>query len=314
MLSMPAKKGAASIYSVSAAGVKEVGSVDIGSSYSTLLTVEVGGETYLFGYNPAQDHFDIFKFTAAAPWLKMVAAKPVIGKSKDIINVFTLGNSPYVSVYTSANGVFETYAIAADLSFSKPYEFYRNHELAVSKGFTTLKTFTQFGQVVFLGHRSDTGYVGMYTAAIQVSSPAGVAPVLMVPVWAHPWAPGWTRFAFFQFGSEPFFLKTNIANPKKLNVNIDHVLDTLSLGTAEVGTLLQDQLPEALKLTNVEAFYVGAGDPYFATYIASSGAATVNRIHGDCLGWTQTASFKAPVGAQAMTPVSVGGQTYLVFA
>jgi hypothetical protein len=317
---MPGKKSSASIYLVSrgtgdALAAKEVAIVDLEAKYTTLLVVPVHGKEYLFGYNPAQDHFDIYEFTASSPWLKPVAAKPAIGKSNDIVNTFTLGNMAYIAAYTAKNGVFEVYSVASDLSFSKPYEFYRNHELAVSKGFSTLKPFVQFGQVAFLGYRTDTGYVAMYTVSTQVSSPApGVPPIVMLPVWAHPWAPGWTRFAFFLFGGEPFFLKTNVANPKKLNVNIDHVLDALPSGTSEVGTLLQNQLPDALELTNVEPCYLGNGDPYFATYIATSGAATLNRIHGDCLGWTQAVAFKAPAGASVLTPVSINNHLYLVFA
>jgi hypothetical protein len=124
------------------------------------------------------------------------------------------------------------------------------------------------------------------------------------------WAPGWTRFSFFQLGGEPFFLKTNV---KKLNVNIDHVLDTLSAGTAEVGTLLQNQLPDALKLTNVEPLLLNAADPWFVTYIASTGIATLNRIHADCLGWTKGAGFKAPTGCATLSTVVVNGKTLLIF-
>ena len=119
-----------------------------------------------------------------------------------------------------------------------------------------------------------------------------------------------TRFAFFLLGGEPFFLKTNT---KKLNVNIDHVLDTLASGTTEVGTLLQNQLPDALKITNVEPLLLGNADPWFVTYISPTGAATLNRIHADCLGWTQGASFKAPNGSTTVTPLTAGGQTLLVF-
>jgi hypothetical protein len=293
--------------------VKEVGKPSLTGKYTSFTPISIAGQVNLLGYDPSQDHFDIYTFTAAAPWLKETSAKPVIGKAKDIINGFTLGNLPYVCVYTAKNGVFETYSVGNDLSFSKtPYKFYRNHELAVSQGFTTLKPFTQFGEVVFLGYRADTGYVAMYSVSVSVSSPVPDAPpLIMLPIWAHPWAPGWMRFAFFQLGGEPFFLKTNV---KILNVNIDHILDTLSAGTTEVGTLLQAQLPDALKITNVEPFTLANGEPYFVTYIAGTGAATLNRIHADCQGWTQVASFKAPPKSTTVTPVTSGGQVFLIFA
>ena len=220
-----------------------MGKPELRAKHTSITPVSVNGQIYLFAYNPAQNYFDVYEFTPAAPWLTAVKANPAIGKAKDIINAFTLGDLPYICVYTAKNGVFEIYSVANDLSFSQPYKFYRNHELAVSQHFTTLKPFTQFGQVAFLGYRGDTGYVAMYTVGMAATSPApDVPPLLMLPVWSHPWASGWTRFAFFQFGGEPFFLKTNT---KVLNVNIDHILDTMAAGTAEVGTLLQAQLPDA---------------------------------------------------------------------
>jgi hypothetical protein len=295
--------------SLSAVDVKRAAMVPLSSKYTTVAAAAVGAKSYLFAYNPSSPTADAFEFTPSAASLTLSGKQLEIGKARDNLNVFTLGNQPYLSVYSAKNGVFQIYAVGSDLSLSKPYEFYRNHELALSQNFSTLKFFTQFGQVVALGYRDD-GYVAVYTAGIVVNSASGVPPLLMTPVWSHMWAPGWTRFAFFQLGGEPFFLKTNT---KKLNVNIDHVLDTLGSGTAEVGTLLQGQLPDALSLTNVEPLLLGNADPWFVTYIASTGAATLNRIHADCLGWTQGATFKAPTGAATVTPLTVGEQAFLIF-
>jgi hypothetical protein len=289
-----------------------VGTPTLKARYISLFPVLVKGQTFLFGYDPSQNYLDVYEFTSSPTWLKPVDAKPAIGKAKDIVNAFTLGNLSYVFVYTAKKGIFELYSIADDLSLSQPYRFYRNHELAVSKGFTTLKVFNQFGQVVFLGYRADTGYVATYTVGVTVSSPVtGVPPLQMLPVWSHPWAAGWTRFAFFYLGGEPFFLKTNT---KVLNVNIDHVLDTLASGTAEVGTMLQNQLPDALNITNVEAFAMVRGEPYFVTYISSSGEATLNRFHADCLGWTQVAKFSAAPGSTVVAPLKLGEKIFLLFA
>jgi hypothetical protein len=295
--------------SLSAANVKQLGVAELAGEYSIVAPLLVNNSPYLIAYNPAAATADVYEVTASAPYLSLSKTKLAIGKVKDKLNVFTLGNLPYLSVYTAKNGVFQVYSVGRDLSLSKPYEFYRNHELALSQNFSTLKFFVQFGQVIALGYRDD-GYVATYTASIVNTSPAGYPPLLLTPVWSHMWAPGWTRFAFFSLGGELFFLKTNT---KKLNVNIDHVLDTLSSGTTEVGTLLQNQLPDALKITNVEPLLMGNSDPWFVTYISSTGAATLNRIHSDCLGWTQGASFKAPTGGTTVTPLLAGGQTLLVF-
>lgn len=295
--------------SLSAADVTQLGTAKLAAEYSVVEPLTVGTNSYLIAYNPSLASADVYEVTASAPYLSLSKTKLAIGKAKDKLNVFTLGNEPYLSVYTAKNGVFMVYSVGNGLSLSKPYEFYRNHELALSQNFSTLKFFVQFGQVVALGYRDD-GYVAVYTAGIVNTSPAGYPPLLMTPIWSHMWAPGWTRFAFFLLGGEPFFLKTNT---KKLNVNIDHVLDTLISGTAEVGTLLQNQLPDALKITNVEPLLLGNADPWFVTYISPTGAATLNRIHADCLGWTQGASFKAPTGSTTVTPLTAGGQTLLVF-
>jgi hypothetical protein len=290
----------------------EVGKPTLETQYASLTPLALGAATYLLGYHPDAATFDVYTFAPKSRELKLVKAKPHVGKAQDIVNVFILGNRPYVCMYAAAKGIFETYSVADELTFSKkPYQFYRNHELAISHGFTTLKPFTQYGQVSFLGYREDTGYVAIYSVSVAVSSPHDTPPLLMLPVWAHPWAPGWTRFAFFSLGGVPYFLKTNI---KALNVNIDHVFDTPANGTAEIGTKLQDQLPDPLTLTNVEAFTLAHGEPYFVTYISGTGAATLNRIHADCLGWTKTADFKAPAGAKVVTPVQDGDQAYLIFA
>jgi hypothetical protein len=168
--------------------------------------------------------------------------------------------------------------------------------------------------MVVLGYSMKTGYVAIYTASVTpVSATPGTPPLLMLPVWAHPWAPGWTRFAFFQFGGENFFLKTNVADPAKLNVNIDHIFDTLSAGTVEVGSHLP--LADALDLSNVEPFTLGDGDPYFVAYISKSGSATLSRFHSDGLGWTPVAKFNAQAGAGVVTPVATAdGKLFLVFA
>jgi hypothetical protein len=310
-----AAKGSAAVFHVGAGAktVSEVGKPELTADYASLTPLTVAGETYLLGYHPDAATFDVYGFDGKHGGLKPVKAKPHVGKAQDIVNVFTRGNQPYVCMYAAKKGIFETYAVGDDLTFSpKPYRFYRNHELAVSHGFTTLKPFTQYGQVAgFLGYREDTGYVAIYTVSVAVASAPGVPPLLMLPVWAHPWAAGWTRFAFFSLGGVPFFLKTNV---KALNVNIDHVLDTLPNGTAEIGTELQDQLPDALKLTNVEPFTLAHGEPYFVTYLAGTGAATLNRFHADCLGWSKLAEFKAPAHAKVVTPVQAGDQAYLIFA
>lgn len=319
----------AAIYSVSAGTkpetltVSELGTAPVTGSYSSLTPVTIKGATYLLGFNPASATLDIYAVSAKKPYLTSVAAKPTVGKARDILNVFDLGGVPYLVMYTAKSGVFEVYAIADDFSLSaKPYKFFRNHELAVSQGFTTLKPFLCQGQVAFLGYNNVNGYVALYTASIIPESAGDDTkpPIQMLPVWAHAWAKGWNRFALFQFGGCTFFLKTNTWKP---NVNIDHVLDVLANGTVEVGALVGAEgttgqlqsLTDAQSLTNCEPFVFGPGDPYFVTYISKSGAMTLNRFHGDCLGWTTEASLTAQTGGTAVTPVAVSAESlFLIVA
>jgi len=288
--------------------VKQVGtSSALGSGYTNLTPIVVKGQTYLLGYNPTAKNFDVFEFSTTAPWLNAVAAKPGIQSGLTIIEPCVIGNHVAIAGYEPKKGIFYLYSMADDLATSKkPVEFFRNHEPSLSQGFSTVKSFVSLGQVVYLGYNITNGYVAMYTLSVAAASPPDAPPLTMTPAWAHNWAPGWTRFAFFQFGGENFFLKTNIAKP---NVNIDHILDGLSTGTTEVGTHLD--LTDAQKLSLVEPFYLGNGDPYFVTYL-SSGKVTLYRFHSDCLGWTQVASLTSKSGATQMVPLMTGGKVFLL--
>ncbi len=311
---MASKPGNSLIYQIQESNkpntldVKEVvSSSAISSSYANLSPIVVKGQTYLLGYNSTANHLDIFEFSGASPWLKAVPAKPKIQSGLSIIEPFTIGNRSDIAGYEPKKGIFYLYSVGDDLSLSKkPYEFFRNHEPSLTQGFTTLKSFTSFGQVVFLGYNGSNGYVALYTLSVTATSPPDSPPLLLTPAWAHNWAKGWTRFAFFQLGGENFFLKTNTDKP---NVNIDHIMDGLSTGTAEVGTNLN--LKDAQKLSIVQPFYLGNGDPYFVTY-KSDGTVTLFRFHSDCLGWTQVAGLKSKSNASQMIPLATGGKLFLL--
>ena len=305
------------IYSVAPDGkaaldCKEVGSSSaIPTSYQSLLSLRFNGGTYLLGHQAGSAQVDVFQFSNKSPWLKRVAAKTKIDKGTDLIEVFTLGNRAYIAAYAAKKGVFNVYAIADDFSLSQPYKFFRNHEPSLSQGFTTLSSFTLYGQVVLLGYRGDNGYVAMYTIAVTSGTPAGVAPLVITPAWAHQWAKGWTRFAFFQLGGENFFFKTNTW---KWNVNIDHVLDNPAAGTVEVGTNM-DLSKELKSVDAVRAFVLGSGDPYFAAYTKKNGHLSLNRFNSDCLGWTPEGAVTAKANAAQVCPVCVAAdQVFLVVA
>ena len=293
--------------------VKEAAAaVPVQGPYADLVTTSARGQTYLLGRAAGAAQLDLYQFTPAKPWLKKVDAKAKIDAKTDILDACLIGNAPHIVAYTAKNGVMLVYALKDDFSLSQPYKFFRNHEPSVTHGFTTLKSFTSFGQVVFLGYNGENGYVAMYTVGVTGTSPTDVPPLLFTPAWAHVWAKGWTRFAFFQLGGENFFLKTNTW---KLNVNIDHVMDVLSAGTAEVGTELADKLDNAKDLDICQSFTLVNGEPYFVSYLAKTGALTFYRFHADCLGWTAVAKTTTKKNGSQVVPITTAtNEVYLVVA
>jgi hypothetical protein len=275
------------------------------TTYASLSWLTVKGQDHLLGYNPTSDWLDVYQFSGRAPWVKKAAARPKVGSGFDIIEPFVIGNQPHLMCYTAKNGIFALLALDDELSATKPYQFIRYHEPGLTQGFTTIKPFNCFGQVVFLGYNGENGHVSMYTLAVTATSHAETPPLRMNPVWSHQWAKGWTRFAFFQLGGETFFLKTNTWKP---NVNIDHVLDNLS-GTVQVGTNLD--LKNAQQLEIVQSFNMEDGDPYFVTY-EKSGEVTLNRINGNCLGWITESSFKAKENATQVVPIEANRSVLLL--
>lgn len=276
--------------------------------YAGLIPMFLNGHSYLFGFDVQQDCLVPYDFIMSAPWLVPRSEKTSIGTGRNLIGAFVQGNRPYLSVYTASSGIFEMYSLMDDISLSKPVLFYRNHEPAISQGFTTLKFFTCFGQVVFLGYNAKDGHVALYTIRTLATSPSNLPPIAISPVWSHQWAQGWTRFAFFQFGGENFFIKTNTWRP---NVNIDHIHDSLGLGTVEVATHME--LEDAQDLSNVETFQLGTGNPHFVTYLKDAGLLRFYRFHGDCNGWDLVGRTNSKVGAGIVTPISMpDGQVFLL--
>jgi hypothetical protein len=235
-----------------------------------------------------------------------VASQFELAGPYDHIEPFVIGNKPHLLAYEAEDGDFTFFPIDDDLHSAPPYRYTRTHEPGVSAGFDTVSPMTIGGAVYYLCYDSKTGRVLIYSLAVTAHSPQAVAPLVSLPVWEHNWAHGWVRFAFFELGGGTFFLKTNVA---KLNVNIDHVLDTPANGTSEVGTHLD--LEDALELDIVRPFYLGTGEPYFLTYI-KDGTTTINRIRGDCQGWVTEGKTMLPSTATAIVPFSLEGDCYLL--
>jgi hypothetical protein len=250
--------------------------------------------------------------TASEPWFEAQPAQLDIGGPYDALEPFVLGNDPYLLAYARESGELSVYPLAGDLTASTPYQFSRKRPPAPTAGFDMIVPVVVLGNVYFLGYASKTGDVRAYSLSVLASTPPsapGTPPLLATPVWDHQWAPNWTRFAFFQFGGEVFFFKINDG---KLNVNIDHLTDTPANGTVEVGSYLQDQLPDALEIDLAASFYMGGGDPHLLMY-KTSGATDLYRVRGDCQGWTKLASLDTVAGATQVVPFTIGDQTFALF-
>lgn len=283
----------------------EVGEQDaLGAGHSSLSSATVKGRTLIFANRTDSDRLDVYEFLASPAELRKTRARPKTGAENQVVEPFVLGNRLHLLCY-SPSGTFSVLELGDDLSASKPFQFHRWHEPGATAGFSTVKPLVVLGDVVVMGYAAESGRVALYTVAVTARSPDGVPPLRMRCAWSHQWAKGWTRFAFFQFGGEPFFLKTNVVKP---NVNIDHVLDDLS-GAVPVGTRLE--LKDAQHLSVVQPFELEGGAPYFLTY-EKGGEVTLNRVNADCAGWTTESTFRARPGATQVLPLSAGGRTFVL--
>ena len=272
--------------------------------------LESGGETFLICAG-GSGGASTLKAGSTAPYLQADQSSIAIGGPWDQLEPFVLGNEPYLLTYDAKEGNIFVYPLADDLTASTPYQFFRKRPPAISIGFDMITPIVVLGGVYFLGYIKQSGDVRAYSLVVTATNPPsapGTPPLLATPVWDHQWAPDWTRFAFFYLGGEVFFFKVNDG---KLNVNIDHLVDTPALGTVEVGSYLQGQLPDALQIDLARAFYI-AGDPYLLMY-KQDGSTDLYRVRGDCQGWTMQASLTTVQGATQVVPYQVGDGTFVLF-
>jgi hypothetical protein len=263
----------------------------------TSMTVDLAGaEPRLIVYDSSSAR--AFAYTLDAGSVELSAeASFNVGTGWDIVEAFVSNQSPYLMCYRSSDGTFAFYNLADSLS--PPMTFSLTHNPGMTKGYTSVKCFRAREGAAFLGYNEGNGSVGIYSFAPS-STPRCE--------WWHQWAAGWTRFALFQYGAENFFFKTNV---KKLNVNIDHVLDDLTAGTVEVGTQLP--LDNALQLAVVEPLTLANGEPHFVAYMPD-GTTQISRFNGDCLGTTQLARWNSLAQATHAVPYRLGGDAFVLFA
>ena len=280
----------------------------LADGYTSGATATIGGRTILFAYNATADKLDAYVLSGDAP--QAVACTPALaGGPWDSLNTFILGNEPHLLAYRRHDGMFAFFHVADDLTLSPPYTIAWSRNTPTT-GFTSVAPFTSLGQQFILGYDADTGTVANFSLGVTSTSSGGTPPLLLLNAWYHQWAKGWRHFAFFQLGGANFFFKINTA---KLNVNIDHIQDNPAMGTVEVGSYLQGQLPDALKIDIAATVPWADGDIRLLTYIAASGATAVYRIHGNCMGWTSLCSDTTPANATLALPYRTGDTSFVLF-
>jgi len=273
------------------------------------LPLTLGGSVFLLGYDKASDRASVYELTAGAPSIVPGKAPELVGGPWDLLDVFTLGDEPYLVAYSAQRGIFNFYHVKPDWTLSPPYSVVQTR-MTSAVGFTTLKAFTSIRSQYLFGYNAETGTVGVWSVTVRPTSIEARPPLHAANSWYWQWARGWTRFAFFQLGGANFFLKTNVV---KLNVNIDHLQDDPADGSVEVGTHLESQLPDAIAIDLVAPLLSAHGDVHFMTYVAKSGIAKVYRVHGDCRGWTQVGAGTTPSGSTHLAPYRIGDDVYVLF-
>jgi hypothetical protein len=304
VLSLPVTTGSPSLI--------EVFSGDAGTilkrKYTAMSAASVSGVGFLVAYNKDGGDADIYRLHDGNPWINY-ATTISVGAGWDLVEMFILGNQPHLVFYQRSNGTFSIFPLNDQLNSTSHFQYVRNHDPGVTQGFTTVKAFSNHGVVVVLGYDFDSGRVAMYALSVVATSPPGVSPIAASNAWAHLWARGWTRFAFFQLGGENFFLKTNTV---WTNVNIDHIMDNPKDGTSEVATHMEKDDPEILSMDLFHAFYLRNGDPHFLAY-KSDGATNLYRINSDCQGWTKLSTSNTVSSTERILAVKIGGSQYFVF-
>lgn len=292
----------------------------LADGYTNATSVRLGDGLFLCAYNKTTGGADLYTLAGAAPWIKLVDSRIDLHAGEvaafkhgfwENLSSFVLGGDSYLLTYRPNDGTFGFFRLSQDRSASPPYTFSMPRNTP-TPNFTTVAPFTSLGAQYVLGYNFNDGTVAAYSVSVITSAADGVPPLNALNVWYHHWAKNWTRFAFFQLGGSNFFFKINTG---KLNVNIDHLQDNPALGTVEVGSRLDQQLPDALSIDIAAVVPWSHGDPRLLTYIASSGVTAFYRIHGDCLGWTKLAANTdtTVAGAIMVIPYHVGDDSYALF-
>ena len=307
-----------SVYSIksSTSGVDvencNVDSQALPAGYSGMVTVQTNGKFFLYAFDNTKkaNATDVYELTGSSPFIKKLntGIKDLDGNAWDILKSFVLGNKPYVLAYESKSGILGFYEVYDDATLSIPYKFVNRRDWP-TQNFTEVSPFVSLGLLYVLCYDGVKGTVAVYSLSVISSSAGGIPPLNMLNVWYHHWAKGWHVFSFFQLGQSNFFFKINTA---KLNVNIDHLQDNPAMGSVEIGSWLQDLLPNALQVTLTSIIPWENGEPYLSTYDGTTNDLNIYRIHADCQGWTDLNTTTVDPATQ-LYAYRIGDTSYLLF-
>lgn len=254
--------------------------------YTSMVPLQIDDKCILYAYTKSTKTTDVYELSGTSPFLSKLrdGLSDLNHFEWDIVKTFIIGNKPYLLTYEGHKGNLGFYEIQSDYSLSKPYIF-MNQRSWPTQNFSEVTPVVITGLVYVLCYDVVKGTVAIFSLDVISSSTGGIPPLNMLNVWYHQWAKGWQDFAFFQLGQSNFFFKINKA---KLNVNIDHILDNPVLGTVEIGSWLQNLLPNAMDVSLDAIIPWANGEPYLVTYAKEAGIQNLNiyRIHSDCQGWT----------------------------
>lgn len=254
------------------------------SGYTSLTTLTVGDDNILLAFNKESRLYDVYKLSEGGPYIERIleGSKGLYEYHWDSVKSFVLGNKNYIMAYEKHRGHFQFFEVKSDFTLSDSYGF-MNQRSWPTQNFSMVEPFVITGLMYILCYDVDHGTVAIFSLDVISTSPPNTPPFNMLNVWYHQWAKGWENFSFFQLGQSNFFFKIN---KMKLNVNIDHVLDSPALGSVEIGSWLQGQMPNALDVSLACIIPWAHGEPYLATYDGKTNDVNLYHIHGDCQGWT----------------------------
>ncbi len=282
---------------------------ELPTGYSSLVTLKGENANILYAYNKESKLFDVYQLDMDAPHIK-----PIITDNDgfghyafDQLRSFVMGNKSYLMAYEKHRGHFQFFEVLSDYTLSAPYGF-MNQRSWPTQNFSHVEPFVITGLMYILGYDDEHGTVAIFSLDVISTSKSGIPPFNMLNVWYHQWARGWENFSFFQLGQSNFFFKIN---KMKLNVNIDHILDSPAEGSVEIGSYLQNQLPNALDVSLACIIPWQNGEPYLATYDGKSNATNLYQIHSDCQGWTHLHENTVPAST-IMNAYRIDNQSFLL--